>query len=141
MKIVLILFFVACALVACGGSANQTATDSAAPEERGKEIVAERACASCHSADLAGADTPRPGTRVFPANLTPDADTGIGTWSDADVARAIRTGVDDEGASLCSAMPRFGDLSDEDAAAIVAYLRALPAVRHEVPASRCGGAT
>jgi len=38
-------------------------------------------------------------------------------------------------------MPRFADLSDEDAAAIVTYLRSLPAVHHEVPASRCAGAT
>jgi len=83
MKIVWTLLFVACALVACGGSENQTVT---APEQRGQDLVAQRACASCHSPTFAGADTPRPGTRAFPANLTPDPDTGIGAWSDADVA-------------------------------------------------------
>ncbi len=141
MRIVVwMLLLAASAIVACSGSTSETLAPASAPEQRGERLVEDRACMTCHAPSLAGTDTARPGTRVYARNLTPDAETGIGGWSDADVVRAIRAGVDDQGQSLCPQMPRFADLSDEDAAAIVAYLRSLPAVYHEVAASQCGGA-
>ena len=101
-------------------------------------------CADPGAGTLAGSSTPRMGTMAYPANLTPDVDTGIGSWSDDEIMRAMRTGVDDEDAPLCPPMPRFdgsgGDgrpMNDDEATSIVAYLRSLPPVHHEVPQSSC----
>lgn len=76
--------------------------------------------------------------RVVAANLTPDPDTGLGRWTDGEILRAMREGVDREGKALFPIMP-YGHLrhmSDEDAKAVVAYLRSLPAVRNEIPAKK-----
>jgi mono/diheme cytochrome c family protein len=69
-------------------------------------------------------------------NLTPHA-TGLGGWSDGEVLRAIREGVDRNGKSLFPAMPyeRYHAMSDEDARSIVAYLRTVPPVDNAVPES------
>ena len=78
--------------------------------------------------------------RIYAPNLTPDGKTGLGTardgWSDAQIARAIRTGVDDECLTLCKVMPHF-DLSDEDMTAVIAYLRSLPPVANEITNQGC----
>ena len=68
-------------------------------------------------------------------NLTPDEETGLGSWSDAEIARAIREGVDKDGVGLV-AMPSYSyySLSDADVAAVVGYLRSVESVRNEVPA-------
>jgi len=75
-----------------------------------------------------------PGT-VAAANLTPDADTGLGKWSDGEIVRAIREGVDRDGNALFPIMPygHYKNLSDDDANAIVAYLRTIKPQRYERP--------
>jgi hypothetical protein len=75
-----------------------------------------------------------PGKIVAP-NLTPDAATGAGSWSDDQFARAIREGVGHDGRALFPIMPyeHYRAMSDEDLASVVVYLRSLPAVRHELP--------
>ncbi len=67
-------------------------------------------------------------------NLTSDEDTGLGDWTDAEIARAIREGVDKDGVGLVI-MPSYNyhALSDADVAAIVGYLRRLPPVHNEIP--------
>jgi mono/diheme cytochrome c family protein len=67
-------------------------------------------------------------------NLTPDQGTGLGAWTDAQIARAIREGVDKDGVELVI-MPsqNYRALSDADVAAMVAYLRHLEPVRNEIP--------
>jgi mono/diheme cytochrome c family protein len=77
-----------------------------------------------------------PGSLVAP-NITPDPETGIGKWTDDEIARAIREGVTREGHTIFPLMPYsfFHSLSDEDVAAIVVYLRALPPVKKSLPAS------
>ena len=118
---------------------------AAADESAGAKLVAARGCPMCHQpqdADagvLSGQTTPRPGTRSYGANLTPDDATGLGRWSDDEVLRAIRTGVDDEGAPLCPPMPHFIDMDDAEGEAIVGYLRSLAPVRRAIPESRCEG--
>ncbi len=74
----------------------------------------------------------------YGSNLTPDPETGIGTWSDGELVRAIREGLDREGHLIFPVMPyEFAHgLSDEDALALVAYMRSLPPVRNKVPANR-----
>lgn len=67
-------------------------------------------------------------------NLTPDQATGLGSWSDAQIARAIREGVDKDGVGLV-VMPAYNYhvLSDADVAAMVGYLRNLQPVHNEIP--------
>ena len=118
-------------------------SDSNSDTEKGKEEITEHACQSCHGMNLAGvATSPAPGsTAAYAPNLTPDAETGIAEWSTDQIVAAILTGVDDEGATLCAVMPRFGSanppMSTEDAKAIAAYLKGIPAVKNEVMESMC----
>lgn len=72
---------------------------------------------------------------VFAPNLTPDPATGLGKWSDEQVAAAIRSGARQHGSGRLTVMswPLYQRMSDEDVAAIVAYLRAIPPVKHTVP--------
>ncbi len=67
-------------------------------------------------------------------NLTPDMETGLGSWSDAEIARAIREGVDKDGVALVI-MPayNYNALSDADVAAIIGYLRSLEPVKKSIP--------
>lgn len=72
--------------------------------------------------------------RVVASNITPDPDTGIGKWTDDQIARAIREGVDNTGHTLFPIMPyqEFKAVSD-DIASVVVYIRTLAAVRHVLP--------
>lgn len=73
---------------------------------------------------------------VSAANLTPDPDTGIGAWSDDELARAIREGISRDGRALFPIMQyeRFRSMSDEDLAAVIVYLRSLaPVKRPDLP--------
>lgn len=72
---------------------------------------------------------------VYASNITPDQETGIGTWTDGELVRAVREGLDKEGHTLFPIMEAewWSGLSDADALALVAYIRTLPAVYNEVP--------
>jgi hypothetical protein len=75
-----------------------------------------------------------PGTVVAP-NITPDSATGAGTWSDDQLARAIREGIGHDGRTLFPLMPyeHFRSMSDEDLASVVVYLRSLQPVQNSLP--------
>jgi Cytochrome c len=75
-----------------------------------------------------------PGTVVAP-NLTPDSATGAGTWSDDQLARAIREGIGHDDRTLFPLMPyeHFRSMSDEDLASVVVYLRSLQPVQNSLP--------
>lgn len=68
-------------------------------------------------------------------NITPDKETGAGDWTDDMLARAIREGIGHDGRALFPIMPYglFKDMSDEDLASVIVYLRTLPAVRKPLP--------
>lgn len=74
---------------------------------------------------------------AFAPNITPDKKTGIGLWTDAQLAKAIREGVRPDGSIIGPPMPIpfHRNLSDDDLAALVAYLKAQPAVEHLVEKS------
>jgi mono/diheme cytochrome c family protein len=76
-----------------------------------------------------------PGARVVAPNITPDPKTGIGSWTDAEIERAIRHGVARSGRPLFNLMPywQFRVLTDEDVKSIIVYLRSLPAVSNALP--------
>jgi mono/diheme cytochrome c family protein len=118
----------------CGGNSSDP------PQANGLSLAKEN-CGACHDpgdGSYSGqTSTIKRGAMIFPANLTPDATTGIGTWSDDQIKNAIRTGVDDQGNQLCVDMPRFTGLSDDQLSRIVAFLRALPPIAKEIPGSTC----
>ncbi len=75
---------------------------------------------------------------VYARNITPDPQTGLGRWTDGEILRAIREGVDRDGNAIFPMMPyaAYHEMSDDDARAIVVYLRALRPIRNAVPAKR-----
>ena len=72
---------------------------------------------------------------VCAQNITPDPQTGLGGWSDDEILRAMREGVDRDGNALFPMMPyvHLREMSDEDAYSVIAYLRTLKPIRHAVP--------
>jgi hypothetical protein len=134
-------YVAAAALFGCS-SPQATNGDAGALASIGADFVQKRGCPQCHQPSdahtmLAGNQVAVTGTLAFPANLTPDRTTGIGGWADLQIIRAFRYGVDASGVELCPTMPRFADIGDVEASAIVAYLRSLPAVTRPIPASMC----
>jgi mono/diheme cytochrome c family protein len=71
-------------------------------------------------------------------NITPDKETGIGNWSDDALARAIREGIGHDGRALFPMMPYqdYRQMSDEDVASIIVYLRSRPAIRNQLPMTK-----
>lgn len=120
-----------------------------APDQRGAYLAAIMDCRGCHTPgtlmgkpdaarDLAGSEIgfAVPDLGVFyPPNLTPDDETGLGRWSEADIMRAVRTGVRPDGRILAPVMPwhAYAALTDDDARALARYLKELPPVRHAAP--------
>jgi len=131
-----------CAVSTAAGAEN-------AQVARGKYLVAIAGCNDCHTPGyflgkpdagrfLAGSDVGHevPGLGVFVApNLTPDNDTGLGTWTREQIATAIQTGVRPDGRVLAPIMPwrGYAALTKPDVAAIVEYLKSLPPVSRQVP--------
>ncbi|MGE5207459.1 MAG: c-type cytochrome [Chlamydiota bacterium] len=72
------------------------------------------------------------GFRVVASNITPDPETGIGNWTDDELARAIREGIGRDGRALFPMMPyqNFRHMSDEDLASVIVYLRSQPPARN-----------
>jgi mono/diheme cytochrome c family protein len=103
--------------------------------KRGRELAAIGNCNDCHTVRGArnfagGLPVPTPFGTIFSSNITPDAVTGIGRWSEAAFARAMRSGVDREGRHLYPTFPydHFTNVSDEDDRALYAYLMTREAV-------------
>jgi len=78
------------------------------------------------------------GIDAWSANITPDPDTGIATWTDEQIITAIREGKTPDGRIIFPPMPvpTYNNMSDDDVKAIVAYLRTVPAVSNKVPAPK-----
>ena len=124
--------------------------------DSGEYLVELLGCGACHtngafdgapdmSRPLSGSDTGiawtnplksnRPGV-VYPPNITPDEESGIGRWSDLQIVNAIRDGSGQHGVRRITPMPWQGytKISDDDVDAIVAYLRSIKPIKHKVPA-------
>lgn len=119
------------------------------PLERGQYLMNSiAACGNCHTpkgpnGPLAGMELAggikydeKPFTAYAP-NITPDNETGIGKWTDQQLVKAIREGRKPDGSLIGPPMPMsvYGGMSDNDAQAIVAYLRAAQPVKNAVPKS------
>ena len=135
------------ALLASAPARNAEAADALV--ERGRYLVnGIAACGNCHTQkgpqgplpgmDLAGGQAfPEKHFTAFASNITPDMETGIGKWTDAQVIRALREGRRPDDSIIGPPMPiaLYRGISDADAKAIVAYLRSVPAVKHIAPKS------
>ncbi|WP_331283292.1 c-type cytochrome [Futiania mangrovi] len=136
-------------LAVLGGTVGANMGASAADLDRGAYLAQIMDCGGCHTPGvLAGTpDMTRalagseigfeiPGLGIFyPPNLTPDAATGLGSWTAEQMVTAITTGVRPDGRILAPIMPyhAYSALTPDDAAALVAYLRTLAPVSNQVP--------
>ncbi len=116
---------------------------------RGQYLVEVAGCSDCHTPGgllgqpdatryLGGSDVGLaiPGHGVFVGpNLTPDKQTGLGSWSAEQIAAAITSGKRPDGRMLAPVMPwqDFSHLTRSDALAIAAYLKSLPPIGNKVP--------
>jgi Cytochrome C oxidase, cbb3-type, subunit III len=139
------------------GAKKRQLTDrkfEATPErlKRGGYLVEHVAgCTYCHTEQKEGPNGPEivptkkgngqvfpipglPGTLVAP-NITPDPETGVGNFSDDQLARAIREGISHDGQTLFPMMPyaHYRRMSDEDLASVIVFIRALPPIRNPLP--------
>jgi mono/diheme cytochrome c family protein len=108
--------------------------------ERGRYLTAVADCGACHTDSSAsgafagGKPIETPFGKVLSANITPDRDTGIGNWTDAQFDAAVRRGQGADGERLYPAMPfpYYTRMTQADVLAIRAYLNTLPPVHHVV---------
>ena len=129
--------------------AAQPAPAAAAPAaptdplvEKGKYLATAGDCISCHTHPggepfSGGLPLKTPFGTIYTANITQDKETGIGNWTEAQLTRAMREGVDDDGDHLYPAFPytAYTKVTDEDIHAIYAYLKTLTPVKYNPPAN------
>lgn len=135
------------ATVAAGCWVGSTAF-AETPLERGKYLVdTVMTCHNCHTPRgpngplfdkaLSGGTVPfeSPAFKVYAANITPDTETGIGSWSAEDLKKFLITGVRPNGVPVAPPMPTafYKVLTPGDLDALATYLRSLPAVKNKVP--------
>jgi mono/diheme cytochrome c family protein len=108
----------------------------AALVKRGRDLAAIGNCNDCHTvrggkAFAGGLPVPTPFGTIFSSNVTPDAETGIGGWSEAAFRRAMRSGVDRDGRHLYPTFPydHFTNVTDADDLALYAFLMTRQPVR------------
>jgi mono/diheme cytochrome c family protein len=108
----------------------------ASAAERGKTLFALAVGCGCHTSvegpvGAGGGKIPTPFGTFYGSNITPDPDTGIGRWTDAEIGAAIREGRARGGEVESPAMPyyQYAGMADADVSDLIAYLRSLPPVR------------
>lgn len=127
------------------GPVEMTAAEKIA---RGKLISYSSGCIDCHTPGtsygatdttwmLSGSELgwEGPWGVTYPSNLTPDMETGIGSWSEEDIITAFRTGHRPDQTQLLPPMPwlSYSQVSDADAHALAAYIKSLPPIHHKAP--------
>lgn len=148
---------------ACNSNNKATETAVVSKEDSLKKVVARgeylavhvAACMHCHSMrdfrKFAGPTVPGteggggekfdhsildaiPGV-FYSRNITPDPETGIGTWTDDEVLRAITQGISKNGDTLFPLMPyaNFNRMAKDDLMSIIAYLRTLKPIKNKIP--------
>jgi mono/diheme cytochrome c family protein len=115
--------------------------DQAAMAERGRYLFTVSSCALCHDNDGGGGKKVswKPFGTLWARNISPDPETGLGRWSDREIARAVRSGISRDGRVLHwqgMIWDHASNWDEEDIRSIVTYLRLIPPVRRAVPAAR-----
>ena len=107
---------------------------------RGRYLAQAADCESCHTAPggksfAGGRAIPTVFGTIYSSNITPDVQTGIGGWTDADFLRAVHQGIGKGGRPLYPAFPydAYAHMADADALAIKAFLFSLAPVRRSPP--------
>ncbi len=115
---------------------------TASPVAQGEYLARAADCQACHTVKggapyAGGLAFKLPFGTLYSPNITPDKETGIGNWSDADFVRAVHQGIAPDGTRLYPAFPyaAYTMMTDGDALAIKAYLFSLPAVHAQTPAN------
>jgi mono/diheme cytochrome c family protein len=119
-------------------------TRAAAPRNtlaaQGQYVATEADCMSCHTAPggqpyAGGYPLKSPLGTLYGPNITPDPDTGIGSWSKADFIKALRQGIGKDGSYLYPAMPYedYTKMTDADMDALWAYMRSVRPVKNTPP--------
>jgi mono/diheme cytochrome c family protein len=108
---------------------------------RGRYLYAVASCALCHGTKGGGGlkVSWRPMGTLWVRNITPDPETGIGKWSDAEIVRAIRSGVSRDGYQLHwqgMTWDHASNWDEDDVQALIAFLRTMPPVKNRIPADR-----
>lgn len=108
--------------------------------KRGEYLARVGDCVACHTADKSrpfagGLPISTPVGTIVTPNITPDPDTGIGQWSDADFLRAMHEGIGKSGERLYPAFPyvEYTKVTDQDVMAIRAYLNTLTPIHYAPP--------
>ncbi len=108
--------------------------------ERGKYLADAGNCFSCHTRAggkpyAGGVPFETPFGTLYSTNITPDRDTGIGSWRAEDLRRALHEGIAADGSRLFPAFPypSYTKITDADVADIYAYLRTVPPVKAPAP--------
>ncbi|MDB5989989.1 MAG: putative diheme cytochrome c-553, partial [Herbaspirillum sp.] len=116
---------------------------SAATISRGRLVAAAGDCVVCHTApngvkNAGGLALDTPFGAIYSTNITPDVETGIGSWSYAAFERAMREGIHRDGKHLYPAFPytAFAKTSDADLQALYAYLMAQEPVKTDLPKTK-----
>ena len=111
--------------------------------KRGLYLARAGDCIACHTAEggkpfAGGLPLQTPFGKIVASNITPDRQTGIGTWTDAEFIRAVKEGRGKHGEFLYPAMPytAYAKVSDQDLRDIKAYLDTVPAVNNKVDANQ-----
>ena len=106
--------------------------------ERGKYLALAGNCASCHTTEngefmAGGLPFETPFGKIYSTNITPDSGTGIGNWTGGQFLDSMRRGVRPNGEHLYPVFPytAFTKITNEDVAALFAYLKSIPAIRQE----------
>lgn len=113
----------------------------AAAVARGHYVALAGDCVACHTAPESkqaysgGYAISTPFGGIFASNITPDAETGIGAWTERDFFRAVRHGKGKEGENLYPAMPynAYVKVSDQDMHDLWMYMRSVKPVHNAVP--------
>jgi len=146
-----ILLAVVLAVVSCsakvetGAGSAPADADTVATAEHGEYIVRIAGCHDCHTPGffynapdykraLSGSEIGwvGPWGTSYARNLTPDMETGIGSWSEDDIVRALQTGKRPDGTTLNPPMPwpNFAYMTNKDVHSVAKYLKSLPPVSH-----------
>lgn len=148
LGIPLFIVLIAMIMVVAPAGAKPAAQEGDDLVQQGQYLAEITGCIGCHTPidergqaipDMVGAGGyPFPlGEQgiVFTKNITPDEETGVGSWTDEELKAAITTGVSPDGLHQHPIMPYlyFNKMAEDDLNAIVAWIRSLPPIKNEVP--------
>lgn len=149
------LAFTLVAAVSCTTPAPKQAAEDPKPAtmtplQRGEYLAAVGGCVDCHTPgtfygapdfkrQLSGSEVGwrGPWGVSYASNLTPDIETGLGSWTNVEIERALRSGVKKDGTPILPPMPwpNTARLTPDDMGSLIAYLKSLPPIVHKVPAT------